>query len=82
MSNIFVVRSVNIQHFKPAIFNYQLKVTVSLADLQEIQLTCHQLVLNGAILNTEATVSLVCIDPNSFRPKRIPEKIMLKLSQL
>lgn len=68
---IFVVRSVNIQYFKPAIFNNQLNVTVSLTDLKKIQLTCHQQVLNGAILNTEATVSLVCVvriasDPNGY----------------
>ena len=76
---IFVVRSVNIQYFKPAIFNNQLKVTVSLASMKKIQLTCHQQVFNGAILNTEATVSLVCVDANSFRPKRIPEEMVLKL---
>lgn len=76
---IFVVRTVNIEYFKPALFNDQLKVTVSLTDLQKIQLTCQQQVYKGAILMTEATVSLVCVDANSFKPKCIPDIIKNKI---
>lgn len=77
---IFVVRSVNIEYFKPALFNDLLGVTVSIADLGKTHITCQQRVYKPSVgsdtkkeLITEATIGLVCIDAKRFRPKRIPD---------
>ncbi len=79
---IFVVRAVNIEYFKPALFNDLLSVTVSIADLGKTHITCQQQVYkpvadSGAEneLITEATIGLVCIDAKRFRPKRIPDAL-------
>ena len=79
---IFVVRAVNIEYFKPALFNDLLKVTVSTAELGKTHITCQQQVFKqaeGAVI-TEATVGLVCIDAKRFRPMRIPDALRNRFS--
>ncbi len=82
---IFVVRSVNIEYFKPALFNDQLNVTVSIAELGKTHIVCQQQVFrvsdaDDPELINEATVGLVCIDASRFRPKRIPDAIRGNMS--
>ena len=74
---IFVVRSVNIEYFRPALFNQQLCVTVNVSEVGRTHITCQQQVLtiNNALV-AEATIVLVCVDALRFRPKRIPESIL------
>ncbi|MEE9303591.1 MAG: tol-pal system-associated acyl-CoA thioesterase [Thiotrichaceae bacterium] len=76
---IFVVRSVNIEYFKPALFNDLLNVTVSIAEIGKTSITCKQQVFkpdpesrSETALITEATIGLVCIDAKRFRPVGIP----------
>ena len=39
---IFVVRAVNIEYLKPALFNDQLMVSVSMTDVGKTQMSCYQ----------------------------------------
>ncbi len=74
---IFVVRSVNIEYLRPALFNQQLCVTVDVSDVGRTHITCQQQVLTTSNdVVAEATVGLVCVDAQRFRPKRLPESIL------
>ncbi len=82
---IFVVRSVNIEYFKPALFNDQLNVTVSITELGKTHIICQQQVFKASNadeqeLLTGATVGLVCIDAKRFRPKRIPDALRERMT--
>jgi acyl-CoA thioester hydrolase len=85
---IFVVRAVNIEYFKPALFNDLLTVSVSISDFGKTHITCQQQVfkLKEQALETEvitdATVSLVCIDAKRFRPMRIPDILKNKMMDM
>jgi acyl-CoA thioester hydrolase len=77
---LFVVRSVNIEYLKPALFNQQLMVTAEVIDLGGSSVTMKQKVLHGrrsgeVDLLAQASVGLVCIDTDKFKPKRIPDVI-------
>ncbi len=77
---IFVVRSAHVDYFKPALFNDLLNVSVSVAELGKTHITCQQQVFKSVSdttqeLITEATIGLVCIDAQRFRPVRIPDML-------
>jgi acyl-CoA thioester hydrolase len=75
---IFVVREVGIEYLRPARFNDLLDVTVSLAEAGRSQIVLKQTVENGDVF-TRATVKVVCVDGESFKPVRIPAIIKEKI---
>ena len=77
---IFVVREVGIEYLRPARFNDELNVTVSLAEMGRSQIVLKQTVENGGIY-THATVKVVCVDGATFKPVRIPVIIKEKLGR-
>jgi acyl-CoA thioester hydrolase len=82
---VFVVRSVNINYLKPALFNQQLMVTAEVTELGGSSLKMEQKVLHGRGSGevdtlSQGSVSLVCVDMNKFKPTRIPDDIRESLS--
>jgi len=75
---IFVVREVGIEYLRPARFNDLLDVTVSLAEAGRSQIVLKQTVENGDLFS-RATVKVVCVDGESFKPVRIPAIIKEKI---
>ena len=75
---IFVVREVGIEYLRPARFNDLLDVTVSLAEAGRSQIVLKQTVENGDLFS-RATVKVVCVDGESFKPVRIPAIIKDKI---
>lgn len=75
---IFVVREVGIEYRRPARFNDLLDVTVSLAEVGRSQIVLKQTVENGDLFS-HATVKIVCVDGESFKPVRIPAIIKEKI---
>lgn len=75
---IFVVREVGIEYRRPARFNDLLDVTVSLAEVGRSQIVLKQTVENGDVFS-RATVKVVCVDGESFKPVRIPAIIKEKI---
>lgn len=82
---IFVVRSVNINYLKPALFNQQLMVTAEVIEQGGSSLKLEQKVLHdpgaGEIETlVQGSVSLVCVDARKFKPTRIPDDIRESLT--
>lgn len=75
---IFVVREVGIEYRRPARFNDLLDVTVSLVEVGRSQIVLKQTVENGDVFS-RATVKVVCVDGESFKPVRIPAIIKEKI---
>lgn len=78
---IFVVRSVAIEYLRPAQFNDELAVTVSMEKLGRSTIEVFQTVERDARL-IEASVKIVCVDGLSFKPVSIPAPIKQQLESL
>lgn len=69
---LFVVRSLALQYRRPARFDDALAVVTRLKDFRRSLMTFEQKIYRGDELLTEATVEIVCIDAEQFRPVTIP----------
>ena len=83
-SIVFVVRSINLDYLKPARFNQQLMVTTEVVELGACTITMHQKILHGRSSGevdvcAKGSVDLVCVDSDTFKPKRIPGMIRQSL---
>lgn len=76
---VFVVRSVAIEYLKPSLFNDNLQATVELANVRNSQIVLTQRVLRAAETLATAEVRVVCVNPATFRPIRIPKAIITKI---
>jgi acyl-CoA thioester hydrolase len=76
---IFMVRSLSIEYFKPALLDDLLYVTVQAADLGRSRITISQHVLRGTTLLVNATVQAVCVGAESLRPVSVPMPLRHKL---
>ena len=72
----FVVSNINVGYKKPAFFDEQLNVYSRVASMAGSSMVFEQQINNqDNELKCQATVNIVCIDTETFRPKRIPESI-------
>lgn len=69
---LFVVRSLEVQYHKPALFNDELTVHATIQNVKRASLMCHQPLYRGDELLVDASVQLACIDADSFSPVAIP----------
>jgi acyl-CoA thioester hydrolase len=76
---IFMVRSLSIEYFKPALLDDLLYVTVQAADLGRSRITISQHVLRGTTLLVNATVEAVCVGAETLRPVSVPMPLRHKL---
>ncbi len=82
---IFVVRSVQLDYLKPARFNQQLSVSVSVAEVGKASLTFDQTVnlittegnvaVKSDLLLCQGQIRVACLNANSFKPRAIPASI-------
>jgi acyl-CoA thioester hydrolase len=79
---IFMVRSLSIEYFKPALLDDLLNVTVQAAEMGRSRITISQHVLRGTTLLANATVQAVCVGADSFRPVSVPVPLRHKLGNL
>ncbi len=77
---VFVVRSLAVEFLRPALFNDELEVTVSLTALRGSLLRIAQTVRRGAHDLVTSEVAVVCVNTQSFKPVRIPQSILEKLA--
>jgi len=71
---IFVVSSVQIEYKRVIKFNEELRVSCMLTELSAATMNFHQVAertFDGAVLS-EATVRIVCVNAQNFKPKPIP----------
>ena len=77
---VFVVRSLAAEFLRPALFNDELEVTVSLARSRGSLLEIVQAVRRGAHDLVTGQVAVACVNTQSFKPVRIPPAILEKLA--
>ena len=76
---IFMIRSLNIEYFKPALLDDLLQVAVQPTELGRSRITLSQHVLRGTTLLANATVQAVCVGAESLRPVSVPVPLRQKL---
>lgn len=70
---VFVVRSLKLNYFKPALLDDLLDVTAQIKDTGRCRLTLLQNVQRGDEVLTEGEVYLVCVSVENFKPVSVPE---------
>ena len=77
----FVVANMKVDFLAPAKFDELLDVRSNITSFEGSRLIFRQSISNEAAqLKCQGDIQIVCIDPGSFKPKRIPEDIKAKLS--
>ena len=76
---VFVVRSLRLDYFKPALLDDLLNVTAQIKEIGRSRLNLLQSVLRGDELLTEAEVHLVCVSLEGFKPVSVPEVLRQRL---
>ena len=72
---LFIVRRLELQYRRPACFNDSLSVITQLVKTGRSLLEFQQTIQRNNEILTEATVEVVCVDPNLFKPLSIPVQI-------
>jgi acyl-CoA thioester hydrolase len=81
---IFAVRHIEISYLKPAVFNDQLIVSVKLISNRGCRIEVEQQIIrkgeggDNTVLSI-GKVQVVCVDANTFRPKKIPNNMLADL---
>lgn len=75
---VFVVRSLKLEYFRPALLDDLLHVTAQVTGVGRSRLTLKQTVLRGEEKLAEGEVHLVCVDIETFKPVSVPEILKVK----
>jgi tol-pal system-associated acyl-CoA thioesterase len=73
---IFVVTHLDARFHKAARLMDALTVTTQFLEVRRVQFKARQTILRGDELLFDATVSLACLDKNSFKPVAIPQPLL------
>jgi acyl-CoA thioester hydrolase len=77
---IFAVRQILIDYLKPACFDNLLKVNVKILHHGRASLRFGQNIYDeSGVTLCQAKVLAVCLDPQNFRPRAIPESILAEI---
>lgn len=79
---IFMIRSLNIEYFKPALLDDLLHVTVQVTAVGRSRLTLTQQVLRGQTILAGAVVNAVCVGIDTLKPVSVPVPLRHKLGKL
>lgn len=72
---VFAVRRVEIEYLRPARLDDALMVETELEALSRVSLGFRQRILRAAAVLSEASVQVVCLDSEKFRPTAMPSDI-------
>lgn len=72
---VFAVRSAEIDYLMPALLDDALQVEAEVIDLRRASMTFRQRLRRDDDVLSSATVKIVCLDSESFRPVAIPVSI-------
>lgn len=75
----FMVRSLEIEYFKPAILDDLLHITVDVVDMGRSRITLAQEILSNETPLVKATIHVVCVGTDTFKPVRIPVNLREKI---
>jgi len=76
---VFVVRSLKLDYFKPALLDDLLEVTAQIKEIGRSRLNLLQEVRRNGEVLTEGEVHLVCVSLEGFKPVSVPEALRKQL---
>ena len=79
---LFMVRSLEIEYFKPAVLDDLLHITVQITDLGRSRIEVSHETLCGDVKLVNAKVHVVCVGTETLKPVRIPVPLREKIGQL
>lgn len=79
--SIFMIRSLNIEYFKPALLDDLLHVTVQVTAVGRSRLTLSQQVSRDQTVLAGATVNAVCVGADTLKPVSVPAPLRHKLGK-
>lgn len=76
----FVVSSLKVDYRIPARFDELLEIRSEITGISGTRLFFHQTITNNeGVLKCRGDIDIVCIDARTFKPRRIPDEIKVKL---
>ncbi|MDE2309799.1 MAG: tol-pal system-associated acyl-CoA thioesterase [Betaproteobacteria bacterium] len=72
---VFVVRSLKLDYFKPALLDDLLAVSAQIKEIGRSRVVLQQSVLRGDEMLVEAEIHLVCVTVDDFKPVSVPEAL-------
>ena len=75
----FVVTETSLRHFVPARLDDIIEVSVHVERLGQASLVVKQQARRDDHLLAEGTIRVGCVDLGTFRPRRIPDEILMKI---
>lgn len=79
---LFMVRSLEIEYFKPAVLDDLLHITVQITSLGRSRIEVSHETLCGDTKLVNAKVHVVCVGTETFKPVSIPVPLREKIGQL
>ncbi len=79
---IFMIRSLSIEYFKPALLDDMLHITVEATEIGRSRITLSQHVLRDGVILAGANVHAVCVGADSLKPVSVPAPLRHKLGKL
>ncbi|MCG8325228.1 MAG: tol-pal system-associated acyl-CoA thioesterase [Thiotrichales bacterium] len=77
---IFAVRHVEVDYLKPARLDDELSVSADIIEINPASFRFHQVIKNqGDIVLCAGRILIVCLEPITFKPKRLPDFIVAEL---
>jgi acyl-CoA thioester hydrolase len=77
---MFVVLETNVRYHRPARLDDELDVTVAITEAGRAALALRQEARRGDERLAEGSIRIACVDAGTFRPRRIPNEILERLS--
>ena len=78
---VFVVAETHLRYRSPARLDDLIEVTVDVVHAAQASLRFAQQAWRGTELLAEGTIRVGCVDAGTFRPRRIPNEILLALDR-
>jgi len=78
---IFLIRSLGIEYFKPAVLDDLLDITVQVVDIGRSRITLQQQILREQGTLASATVHAVCVGAETLKPISIPAPLRQKIEK-
>lgn len=78
---LFMVRSLEIEYFKPAVLDDLLQVTVAVTEMGRSRITLSQEILRNQIKLVNATIHVVCVGTERLKPVSIPVPLREKIGK-
>ncbi len=78
---IFLIRSLSIEYFRPAVLDDLLDITVKVVEIGRSRITLQQQILHEQGTLASATVHAVCVGAETLKPISIPAPLRQKIEK-